>query len=67
MTVSNDLRAVERDVDNAYRASPLLSLPRSEAMWYFLAECEELYMRNPSPVSVYVTFILRVARISSEN
>lgn len=48
MTVSNDLRAVERDVDNAYRASPLLSLPRSEAMWYFLAECEELYKRELS-------------------
>ncbi len=36
---------MELEVDNAYRANALLSLPRSEALWYFLAGCEEQYMR----------------------
>lgn len=43
--VSEELRAVEREVDDAYRTNRLLSLPRSEALWYFLAACEEQYMR----------------------
>ena len=45
MKVSEELRAAELEVDHAYRANPLLSLPRSEAVWYFLAECEEWYIR----------------------
>ena len=44
MSLSEDLRAVECEIDVAYRDNPLLSLPRTQAIWYFLAQCEELYM-----------------------
>ena len=44
--VSAELRAVEREVDTFYRNNALLSLPRSQAMWYLLAECEEWFFRR---------------------
>ena len=44
--VSSELRAVECEVDAFYRNNALLSLPRSQAMWYLLAECEEWFFRR---------------------
>lgn len=44
--VSDELRAVEREVDTFYQNSTLLSLSRSQAMWHFLAECEEWFFRR---------------------
>ena len=44
--VSAELRAVEHEVDTFYRNSALLSLPRSQAMWYLLAESEEWFFRR---------------------
>ena len=44
--VSDELRAVEREVDTFYQNNALLSLSRSQAMWHFLAECEEWFFRR---------------------
>ena len=66
MPVSEELRTVERQVDSAYRASPLLSRPRSQAMWYFLAECEEYFFRRHfcgEPLdAAYVDAVANLAR-----
>ena len=43
--VSSVLRRVESEVDVAYKTNPLMSLPRSQAIWHFLAECEEIPFR----------------------
>ena len=53
--VSDQLRAAEREVDTAYKSNRLIQLPRSLAIWYFLAECEERYLRlfdpsSPAPI-----------------
>lgn len=64
--VPEKLRRMEVEVDNAYRTNPLLSLPRSEAVWYFLAGCEEQYMRmqyqGKHPTGAFVDTILNLAR-----
>ncbi len=61
-----ELGEMEVEVDNAYRANPLLSLPRSEAMWYLLAECEEQYLRlyhqGKQPTGGFVDAVLNLAR-----
>jgi len=44
--VSEELRAVEREVDAYHLASPLIQRPFAQASWYFLAFCEELVMRE---------------------
>lgn len=44
-SVSGALRRIESEVDVAYRANQLMSLPRSQAIWHFLAECEEIPIR----------------------
>ena len=44
--VSAELRAVQCEVDTFYRDNALLSLSRSQAMWYLLAECEEWFFRR---------------------
>ena len=44
--VVDQLRALEYEVDNAYRKNPLALLPRPQAVWYFLTECEERYIRE---------------------
>lgn len=46
---TDQLRAVEYEVDNAYRKNPLALLPRPQAVWYFLTECEERYIREAHP------------------
>ena len=57
---------MEVEVDNAYRSNPLLSLPRSEAAWYFLAGCEEQYMRlhyqGKQPDGAFVDAVVNLAR-----
>lgn len=40
--VSEELRAVEREVDAHHLANPLVQQPFARATWYFLAFCEEL-------------------------
>ena len=52
-TMKDRLRATERKIDNAYKESPLASLSRSQALWCFLTECEERYMREPHPDFLY--------------
>ncbi len=44
--VSEELRAVEREVDAYHLASLLIQQPFARAGWYFLASCEELFMRE---------------------
>ena len=47
------LRAAEREIDNAYKQNPLASLPRPQALWCFLTECEERYIREQHPDFLY--------------
>lgn len=44
--VSEELRAVEREVDAYHLANPLIQQPFARAGWYFLAFCEELFIRE---------------------
>ena len=44
--MSEELRAVEREVDAHHLANPLIEQPFARAGWYFLAFCEELVMRE---------------------
>jgi hypothetical protein len=44
--VSEDLRAVEREIDAHHLANPLIRQPFARAGWYFLAFCEELAIRE---------------------
>ena len=66
MTVSDELRSVERHIDGAYRTNRLLSLPRSQAMWYLMAECEEWFFRRIArgePLdAAYVDAVINLAR-----
>ncbi len=66
MTVSDELRSVERHIDDAYRTNQLLSLPRSQAMWYLMAECEEWIFRRIArgePLdAAYVDAVINLAR-----
>jgi len=45
-TVSPELRAAESELDRAYRSNPLMSATFGEAAWYFLAGCEDFYVRE---------------------
>ena len=38
--VSDELREVEKEIDNYYKSNPLLKLPFATAAWYFLAFAE---------------------------
>lgn len=42
--VSTELRAAEKEIDEAFRANPLTRLPFPEAAWYYLAACEEVFI-----------------------
>jgi hypothetical protein len=48
-TVSEELRAVERQIDISYRSNLLTSIPRPQAVWCLLAACEELFVRQLVP------------------
>jgi hypothetical protein len=41
-----ELRAAEKDVDEHHQQNPLLSMCREPASWYFLAEFEEMFVRE---------------------
>ena len=66
MSVSKDLRAIECEINVAYRDNPLLSLPRTQAIWYFLAQCEELYMvrhvREKPPDRAFSDSVINLAK-----
>ncbi len=49
--VSKDLRAAERQIDTAYRCNPLFKMTFGEAAWYFLAQCEEVSIRQVWQIS----------------
>jgi hypothetical protein len=42
--VSAELREVEKEVDRAYEQNALTELPFSQAVWYYLAACEEVFI-----------------------
>jgi hypothetical protein len=44
--VSLELRAAEREIDEAYRSNPLIAQPLATAGWYVLAFCEEQALRH---------------------
>lgn len=44
-SVSTALRQAESEVDVAFRKNPLMRLSRTQALWHFLAECEEIPIR----------------------
>src|SRR6266496_6273848 len=44
--VPQELRAVECEVDAYHLASPLIQQPFARAGWYFLAFCEELFLKE---------------------
>lgn len=43
--VPPELRAIESEIDIAYRSNPLLRENRAQAIWSFLAHCEWEYLR----------------------
>ena len=45
-SVSQDLRAVEREIDAHHLTNPLIQRPFGHAGWYFLAFCEELVIKE---------------------
>lgn len=44
--LSKELRAAEREIDEAFRRNPLVSQPIATAAWYFLAFCEEWALKH---------------------
>jgi hypothetical protein len=44
--VSQELRAVEREIDTFYESNRLVTLPREQAVWYLLAFLEEIIVRE---------------------
>ena len=52
-SMKDQLRAAEHQIDNAHKENLLTSLPRPQALWCFLTECEERYMREQHPDFLY--------------
>lgn len=60
MTITQELRLIETEIDNYYKSNPLTKLPFGVAMWYYMAFCEDVaakpYLKG-TPLSKYESAI----------